>query len=106
MPDRAILPAARHGDALSDARVVRKAVMSLWIYSAVCGGVAVSVGYLAGAVFAAVLPAHAVRTSAIALIVLTGGLNGPRVLTQIEKRLGLLPDIAAAESWVKQANTR
>jgi hypothetical protein len=106
MSDRAVLPAPRHGGALSDARVVRKAAMSLWAYSAVCGGVAVSAGYSAGVAFAAILPAHVVRTSVIALIALTGGLNGPRVLTQIEKRLGLLPDLAAAESWVKQANAR
>jgi hypothetical protein len=103
MPDRAVLPGRGPSDGLSRRRIVFQAVMSLWAYSAACGAIAVGVGYLAGAAFASLLPALVIRISTIALFVLAGGLNGPRVVTHVEKRLGLLPDVAAADSWVNQA---
>jgi hypothetical protein len=106
MPERATHPSQKRLDGVSDGRIVFQAVLSLWAYSAVCGGLAVGAGYLLGTAMASVLPAPAVRIGAMALVALTGGVGAPRVLTHVEKRLGLLPDAAAADIWVNQAKNQ
>jgi hypothetical protein len=106
MPDPTAHSSQKRLDRVSDRRIVFQAVLSLWAYSVVCGSLAVGVGYLVGAALTSVLPAPAVRIGTAALVALTGGLSGPRVLTHVEKRLGLLPDAAAADNWVNQAKRK
>jgi hypothetical protein len=75
----------------SDGRVVSQAVLSLCVYSTVCGAMAIGLGELAAVLSGAALPASWVRLGTAGAVVVAAGLNTERVVKRVESRLGLLP---------------
>jgi hypothetical protein len=74
---------AANGHGPSNARLVCRALLGIWAYSAVSGAIAVGAGDFAAATIGANLPASWVRLGTAGVTVVAAGLNGEKVLARI-----------------------